>query len=143
MVADVSDQGVPSHLDLIGAQYANDLDGFSARMTVRDLKPRTATMEFTLTFPKSGHAFRVTAARTKAGEQTTVVSRLQGERVKRTCSRFVVSWDDTADRVDVHVPWSCLGDLRTGLRVQAQLAAGRRPAAEPADVVARTKVPYN
>ena len=142
MVADDSDRDVSAHLDLIGAQYANDLDGFSARVTVRDLKPRTATIGFTLTFPKSDQTFRVTAVRTKAGEQSTLVSRLQGERVKRTCSSFVVSWDDTADRVDVHVPWSCLGDLRTGLRVQAQLAAGRGPQAAPADVVARTKVPY-
>lgn len=142
MVADDSEQDVSSHLDLIGAQYANDLDGFSARMTVRDLKPRTATIEFTVTFPKSGQAFRVTAVRTKAGEQSTVVSRLQGERAKRTCSSFAVSWDDNADRVDVHVPWSCLDDLRGGLRVQAQLAAGRGPHVAPADVVARTKVPY-
>lgn len=142
-IGDLSEPSLASYVDLIGAQYANDLDGFSARVTVRDLKPRTTTIRFALTFPKSGQVYRVTATRTKAGAQTAAVHRVRDDRAKATCADVVVSWDDTADRIDVHVPWSCLGDLRAGMKVQALLDAGKGVDADPADVAPRAKVPYN
>ena len=142
-VTDLAEPGLAAHVDLLGAQYANDLDGFSARVSVRDVQPRTATLGFTLTFPKAGEVFRVTAVRAKSGAQTTSVARERGHRDKRTCSAFVATWYDTGDRVDVHVPWSCLGELRTGMKVQAHLARGSGPQATPADSVQAAKVPYN
>ncbi|MBA3744248.1 hypothetical protein [Sporichthya sp.] len=70
LIADRSERSLPAHVDLTGAQYANDLDGFSARLTVRDLQLRTNTVGFALTFPKTGQLYRVTATRTKTGKAT-------------------------------------------------------------------------
>lgn len=141
LIADRSESSLPAHVDLTGAQYANDLDGFSARLTVRDLVPRTTTVGFTLTFPKTGQLYRVTATRTKAGTTTYLVTRDRGDRrAKRTCERITVTWDDTQDRIDVHVPWSCLGDLRAPLKAQGFLGVGKSGKAD--DYVKTVRVIY-
>jgi hypothetical protein len=141
LVADRPEASLPAHVDLTGAQYANDVDGFSARLTVRDLVPRTATVGFTLRFPRTGQLYRVTATRTRAGTVTSLVTRDRGDgRTRRTCDRFPVTWDDTQDRIDVHVPWTCLGDLRAPLKAQSHLGAGRDD--QPDDYVKTVRVAY-
>ncbi len=143
MVADESESRLAAHLDLTGARYVNDLDGLSARLTVRDLKLRTSTVGFTLTFPGTKRAFHVATTRTKAGKQTYLVERITGDgRHKRTCKQFVATWDDTLDRIDVHVPWSCLGDLRAPMRVQGHLGGGTGFHGDPDDNLRIVKVRY-
>jgi hypothetical protein len=138
LVADRSESALPPHLDLTGGRYVNDLDGLSARLSVRDLTPRTSSVGFTLNFADPERTFRVTATRTKLGRQTYLVQRVtDAGRIRRTCSEFVATWDDTRDRIDVHVPWSCLGDLRATMKVHGYLAAGRMGSADSADT-ART-----
>jgi hypothetical protein len=143
LVADRAETSLPAHLDLTGAQYVNDSDGFSARLTVRDLRLRTSTLGFTITFPKSGRVFHVSATRTKAGKQTYLVSReAGGGKLVRTCSTFTTTWDDTQDRIDVHVPWSCLGVLPATTKVQGYLLAGKAHQDNPADLLRTVKVQY-
>lgn len=143
MVADERESRLPAHLDLTGARYVNDLDGLSARLTVRDLKLRTSTVRFRLTFPGSSRSFAVTTTRTKAGEQTYLVQRITGEgKAKRTCGQFSATWDDTGDRIDIYIPWSCLTDLHATMRVQGSLAAGGRLHGDPDDRLKIVKVRY-
>lgn len=143
LVADRSEQSLAAYVDLTGAQYVNDRNGFSARLTVRDLQPRTSTVGFVLTFPETGQIYRVAATRTKAGKQSYLVTRDRGDRrAKRTCSRLTVSWDDTRDRIDVHVPWSCLGELRAPLKAQGHLGAGKANKGDPDDFLRTVKVGY-
>ena len=143
MVADERESRLAAHLDLTGARYVIDLDGFSARLTVRDLKLRTSTVGFRLTVPGSPRTFTVATTRTKAGEQTYLVERISGDgKAKRTCRQFAATWDDTLDRIDVHIPWSCLGDLHATMRVQGSLGAGGRLHGDPDDRLKIVKVRY-
>lgn len=142
LVADRAEPFLAAHLDLTGAQYANDLDGFSARMTVRDLTPRSTTLGFVLTFAK--HTYRVAATRTKAGKQVhSVVRDRANGKTRLMCSQFTVTWDDTRDRIDVHVPWSCLGELRAPLKVQGSLDAGKAGTGTPDDLLKTVRVAYS
>ena len=132
LVADRSEPYLAAHVDLTGARYVNDSNGFSARMTVRDLQLRTATLGFTITFPKAGRTFHVITTRTKTGKQSYLVQREAADgRLVRTCAVFTTSWDDTQDRVDVHVPWSCLGVLPATTKVAAYLGAGKARSTDP------------
>ena len=142
LAADRSERSLPAHVDLTGARYVNDSDGFSARLTVRDLQLRTSTLGFTITFPKSGRIFHISTTRTKAGKQTYVVERESADgKLVRTCSTFTTTWDDTQDRIDVHVPWSCLGVLPATTKVQGSLSAGKAHRA-PDDLLRTVKVQY-
>ncbi|GAA0606754.1 hypothetical protein GCM10009547_05910 [Sporichthya brevicatena] len=143
LVSEGSESHLPAFVDLTGARYVSDADGFSARLSVRDLKLRTATVGFTLTFPRSGQVFRVSSTRTKAGHQTYLVTRDRaGKKPARVCSDFVATWDDTRDRIDIHVPWSCLGDQRATMKVAGHLRSGTRSATGTGDSVKTVRVAY-
>ncbi|WP_019875665.1 hypothetical protein [Sporichthya polymorpha] len=143
LVSEGSESHLPAFVDLTGARYVSDADGFSARLSVRDLKLRTATVGFTLTFPRSEQVFRVSTTRTKGGKQVYLVTRdRSGKKPARTCAEFVSTWDDTRDRVDIHVPWSCLGDQRATMKVSGRLHSGTRSASGTGDSVKTVRVAY-
>jgi hypothetical protein len=141
-VSDRQENFLPARLDLTGARYTLDGNGFAAKVTVRNLRAGTYTLGFNLT--RGTEEIHVTVTRFGSGKTiNTIAVATKEEVVVRHCGGLDTVWKNKLDYIKVDIPWRCLDNLRKDLNVQAFFGAGRGTSGDPADFIKTVKVRYN
>lgn len=141
-VADRSESYLPARLDLTGARYTLDSNGFAAKVTVKDLRAGGYTLGFNLTAGQE--TVHVLVTRLVNGKfVNTITIDLPDEQVSRHCGGLDTTWRNKLDYITVDIPWRCMDQLRKDFKVQAFFGAGLGVSGDPADFIKRVKVGYN
>lgn len=137
---------LPAYENLTGARYDNGTAGFAARLAVRDLRRKTQSVGLNLRFPAAhttAYVFVTRFANGKLKNDVEIVD-AAGETVRKgSCAELTTTWSNQRDRIFVTVPWSCLNDLRTTVKVDAFFSMGDGTHGDPSDFITRTKVAYD
>jgi hypothetical protein len=141
-VGDPRESFLPARLDLTGARYTLDTNGFAAKVTVRNLRTGTYTLGFNLS--RANEEIHVTVTRFQNGKTiTTITVTTKEEVVVRHCGGLDTTWRNKRDFIKVDIPWRCLDNVRKDLNVQTFFGAGRGTSGDPADFLDTVKVRYN
>jgi hypothetical protein len=141
-VGDPQENFLPARLDLTGARYTLDSNGFAAKVTVRNLRAGTYSLGFNLT--RAHEEIHILVTRFAGGKTiNTIAVTTQDEIVVRHCGGLDTVWKNRLDYIRVDIPWRCLDNVRKDLAVQAFFGAGRGDSGDPADFIRTVKVRYN
>lgn len=133
--------GMPASGDIRDVAVTNDANGVTFKVKMRDLKGGTSVVGFNVGPVDQSMSFGVQVVRFKNGRIRNNISVSDGEDYwTTTCSGLKSTWKNKRNLITVQVPWTCLHDQRTTLRVSAFFGFGDGTAGDPSDWTKSAKV---
>lgn len=137
---------LPPAENLTRVTYGNDPDSFRATLRVKDLnRKRTQSVGFNLHFGPDARAVDVFVTRFRDGTIRNWVG-VSADRNEPSdavpCATLTADWLAKGDRIEIVVPWTCLAELRTTVKVDAFFSMNDGTHGDPSDFVRPVQVQY-